>query len=254
MDLAADSLKLTIGNLTICQNFNINFQAGQFWGILGINGAGKTTLLHTLNGLISPQKGQVYLQGQNIRDLPGKIVAQQIALLLQEYEFNFSCSVMEAALIGRHPHLQNWQWEDEQDQQIALQALADTGISHLQHRQTDTLSGGEKRRLNIASVLTQDPSIFLLDEPTNHLDVKAQLEMLTLFKTLVLERRKTVIMVIHDPNLAVRYCDHVLLLMGQGQTLSGITEETMNSTNLSRLYQCRIKKISSDGHEFYFPV
>jgi len=254
MDLYTEALNLRIGNLSICQNLNIRFEAGQFWSILGINGAGKTTLLHALNGLFTPEMGHIYLQQQNIRQIGKKSIARKMGLLLQEYEFSFPCNVLEAALIGRHPHLKNWQWEDQNDQQVALQALAATGLSDLKDRQTHTLSGGEKRRLNIATLLTQEPDILLLDEPTNHLDLKAQMEMLTFFKKLIKQQFKTGIMVIHDPNLALRYCDHALLLLGKGQWLAGKTSDIINSTNLSKVYGCRIKKVSNDDTTLYFPA
>jgi iron complex transport system ATP-binding protein len=254
MDLTTDALSIKIGTMSICHDLSVRFEAGQFWSILGINGAGKTTLLHALNGFIMPEKGQIYLQDQDIRQIARKEIAQKMGLLLQEYEFSFPCSVLEAALIGRHPHLKSWQWEDQYDQHIALQALVATGILELKDRQTHTLSGGEKRRLNVATLLTQDPDILLLDEPTNHLDLKAQMEILTLFKKMIQSQHKTGIMVIHDPNLALRYCDHVLLLLGQGQWLAGLTSDIINSTNLSKVYGCEILKISSDDATLYFPA
>ncbi len=254
MDLLTKDLDIQIGTQVICQQLNVKFQAGQFWGILGINGVGKTTLLYALSGLIHPQQGQIYLHNRNISRMNRKAIARKIGLLLQENEFSFPCNVLEAALIGRHPHLKNWQWENGNDHHIAIQALALTGLSKLKDRPTSTLSGGEKRRLNIATLLTQDPDILLLDEPTNHLDLKAQLEILTLFQQLIRQQNKTAIMVIHDPNLAVRYCDHILLLTGQGQWLSGETSRLINCTNLSRVYGCGIKKISSDDAAFYFPA
>lgn len=254
MDLLTKDLEIKIGTQAICQQLNVKFQSGQFWGILGINGVGKTTLLHALNGLVHPQQGQIYLQNRNISEMNRKSIARKIGLLLQENEFSFPCTVLEAALIGRHPHLKNWQWEDDNDHNIAIQSLAVTGLSHLKYRSTSTLSGGEKRRLNIATLLTQDPDILLLDEPNNHLDLKAQLEILTLFKQLIRQQNKTAIMVIHDPNLAVRYCDHILLLTGQGQWLSGETSRLINCANLSRVYGCGIKKISNDDAAFYFPA
>lgn len=254
MSLYTEALSIKIGTLSICNNLNVSFEAGQFWGILGINGVGKTTLLHALNGLVAPAQGQIYLQQQNISQIGRKAIARKMGLLLQEYEFSFPCSVLDAALIGRHPHLENWQWEGQQDQHIALQALAATGISELKERQTHTLSGGEKRRLNIATLLTQEADILLLDEPTNHLDLKAQIQMLTLFKQMVQQQYKTAIMVIHDPNLALRYCDHVLLLLGQGQWSGGLTSDIVNSKNLSRVYGCDIRTISNDETTLYYPA
>ena len=162
--------------------------------------------------------------------------------------------MLEATLIGRHPFIKNWQWEEQQDHKLAHAALAMVGLDELSERSIHTLSGGEKRRVNLATLLTQDPDFYLLDEPVNHLDIKAQMEILSLLKQRLFQGNQCGIMVIHDPSMAYRYCDHILLLFNDGQWQSGTTQAVLTMNNLSRLYDCPIQQIDDGQHRLFIPV
>jgi iron complex transport system ATP-binding protein len=189
-----------------------------------------------------------------------------MGIMLQEYEYNFPATVLDTTLIGRHPFAQPWQWQNHDDQQLAKEALTAVGLADFQQRSVNTLSGGEKRRLNLATLLTQNPDYYLLDEPINHLDIKAQIEILHLLQqrfssnfshhnsTDPTSKQHGGIMVIHDPNLAYRFCDHILLLFDQGQWLSGKTSEVLTQYNLSRLYHCPVQLIKHNKYTLFVPT
>jgi iron complex transport system ATP-binding protein len=234
--LAARDLTVRIGGKTVCRELSLELQVGQRWGLLGVNGVGKTTLLHTLAGLRPPAAGAVLLDGEPIHTLPRRQVARRLGLLLQDEADPFPGTVLETALMGRHPWLGRWQWEGEAELKLAHAALADVGLDALAGRQSNTLSGGERRRLALATLLTQDPRLFLLDEPTNHLDPHHQITLLDLLDRRVREADKALLMIVHDSNLASRYCDQAILLYGDGETRCGPLAEVVDAQSLSRLY------------------
>lgn len=252
--LQTRALSLRIGEKQICHDLNLSVQRGERWGVLGINGVGKTTLLHTLAGLRAPLAGEVRLNGVPLAALSRRQAALICGVMLQDSDDAFPASVMETTLIGRHPHLKPWEWESAEDERIARAALHAVGLDDMTQRSTHTLSGGERRRLALASLLTQDPPLMLLDEPVNHLDMRHQIAMLDLLTQQVVERNKSWVMVLHDVNLAARYCDHLLLLLGAGEILKGPVSEVLSESNLVRLYQCPVGTGEMNGRKFYFPA
>jgi len=252
--ISTHQLKLVAGNKILCTELDWQIQQGERWAILGLNGAGKTTLLHTLAGLRTADTGKVFLQGKDISLYSRRAVAQHIALLLQENHEPFPGLVMEYVLIGRHPHLKNWQWENNRDIELARDALKVVDLAGFETRNIVTLSGGERQRMAIAAVLVQQPDLFLLDEPVNHLDWHHQHKLLKTFSELVLTEGKTMIMAIHDVNLAVRYCDHVLMMFENGNVVSGPVSEIMDAANLSDLYGHNVLKITTDSNDLFVPA
>jgi len=153
-------------------------------------------------------------------------------------------------LIGRHPHLSLWQWESAEDERLAREALRAVDMEEFATRRTDTLSGGEQRRLAVAALLTQQPAIFLLDEPTNHLDPYHQLAILGLFRALA-DSGRTVITTLHDPTLAARFADRVLLLQGDGRWMLGPVDTTLTAESLSELYVAPMIELGRDGRRVF---
>jgi iron complex transport system ATP-binding protein len=250
--LSATGLDLSVGERTLCRGLNLKLLPGQCWAILGGNGSGKTTLLHTLAGMQSHGNGDIQLDGQSIHSITRQNIARHVGLLLQESHDPFPSTVLETALSGRHPHLGRWQNEGEEDYTITRTALAKMDLQQMEQRMVQTLSGGERRRLAIATLLTQSPKLMLLDEPLNHLDLHHQQNLLYLLRE-ISQQGKTVVMVLHDPNQAIRYCDHALLLYGDGKWESGACEELLTTERLSELYRHPMHLLEQAGKRIFIP-
>ncbi|HLV76589.1 MAG TPA: ABC transporter ATP-binding protein [Marinobacter sp.] len=226
---------------------------GQVWGVLGPNGAGKTTLLHTLAGLRPPRGGQVQLDGRTLAVQWRKQVSRRIGLVFQDRQDGFPATVLETALIGRHPWLSAWQMESSDDIALAEQALQALDVGHLRDRLVSTLSGGERQRVAIATLMTQNPDIWLLDEPTNHLDLHHQVAVMNLLTTRA-GSGKAVFMCLHDLNLAARWCNHLLLLYPNGEACWGPAETMLVPSSLEQLYNQKLETVELDGAPFFVPA
>ncbi len=251
--LSVQRLTVRVGSRTLVEDLSIDFVPGEFVAILGRNGSGKTLSLQTLAGLRQPLDGQVCLEGTPLEQLGRRALARKLGFLAQDLEDGFVTTALESVLIGRHPHLSLWQWESEQDERISRTALASVQMDGFAERLTDTLSGGEKRRVFIASLLAQDPQIFLLDEPTNHLDPHHQLAVLSLFRELARAGR-TVVATLHDPTLAARFADRAILLSGDGTWQFGSVNDTLTAATLSELYLTPMMELEKDGRRVFIPA
>ncbi len=251
--LEARGLCVPAGEKWACRELDLCVRQGEKWGILGINGIGKTTLLHALCGLRQAQNGEIRLKGRLLSKMKRRDIARIAGILFQDSEDHFPATVLETTLIGRHPHISPWQWESIEDERIARESIKAVGLSGMETRRADTLSGGERRRLALATLLTQDPELYLLDEPTNHLDVRHQIEILEGLSMLAQNPGKALIMILHDPSLAARFCDRILLLFEDGH-LIGSREEILTEANLSRLYHYRIASVEGPHGRIFFPA
>ena len=248
--LAARALSVHAGTRELVRGLSIELAPGELVAILGRNGSGKTLTLHTLAGLRQPAAGEVTLDGVPLGELKRRAIALRLGLLPQDLEDAFVTTAIETVLIGRHPHLALWQWETAEDERLARAALAAVGMGDFAARRTDTLSGGEQRRVAVAALLAQQPGIFLLDEPTNHLDPHHQLVVLGLFRELARSGR-TVITTLHDPTLAARFADRVLLLNGDGRWTLGAVTEALTAATLSELYLAPMMELDTDGRRVF---
>lgn len=248
--LAARRVSVRVGTRTLVNDLSVEFGPGEVIVILGCNGSGKTLTLHTLAGLRPPHAGSIHLDGVPFEELNRRAVALRLGLLAQDIEDAFVTTALEMVLIGRHPHMSLWQWESQDDERIAREALAAVELSDFAERRTDTLSGGEQRRVAIAALLAQQPGIFLLDEPTNHLDPHHQLGVLSLFRELALAG-STVITTLHDPTLAARFADRIILLFGDGRWSAGPVREVLTAQSLSALYNSPMIEIEKDGRRVF---
>jgi len=235
---------------------SVQIPRGSLTGLIGPNGCGKTTLLKLLAGVLTPDRGGIALELRSLASLSRREVAKRIAVVPQETHPAFDYSVLEMALMGRHPHLGAFELEGPSDLAIARDALTATGTAHLADRLFNTLSGGEKQRVVIASALTQSPEILLLDEPTASLDLGYQFEIATLLRRLNRERSVTMVMATHDLNLAAALCD-TLVLMRWGQVLAtGPAGEVLTSAAVRQLYDVdadvRLHQLA--GHLTVVPV
>ncbi len=250
--LEAEALALKAGDRWLCREFGLRLEAGQCLVLLGPNGAGKTTLLHTLAGLTPPGAGRVRLLGRGYEARSPRENARIRALLPQVQAEQFSSTVLESTLVGRHPHLGRWAWEGRGDVDIARDALARVGMEAFAARDVLTLSGGERQRVAIAALLAQRPALYLLDEPLNHLDLHYQIQVLELFRRLAADGAG-VAMVLHDINLAARYADQAVLLDGRGGVLAGAADNVLQTERLGQAFGHPLKRAEVDGHTLFIP-
>lgn len=251
--LEARGLAVVAGRRRLVEDLDLALHPGEALAVLGPNGVGKTLTLQTLAGLRKPAGGEVLVDGRPLAAWPRRALAQRLGLLPQGTEDPFPATVMEEALIGRHPHLGFWQWESPDDLSIARQALADVDLAGLEERSLDTLSGGERRRLSVATLLVQDPAVWLVDEPTNHLDPQHRLAVMALLSARAHDAR-AVVVTLHDVNLAAGWCDRCLLLYGDGRWELGPAEEVLSEAAVSRLYGMAVRRIEFEGRALFLPM
>lgn len=252
--LETRDLTVGIGDRVFCHDLNLTLHSGERLAILGRNGAGKSTLLSVLAGLRAPQSGEVRIAGERYATLGVRKSALIRGWLPQTRGDAFASTVLETALVGRHPHLDRWGWETAKDAQIARDALAAVDLANMEQRDIQTLSGGERQRLAIAALLAQAPQLFLLDEPIAHLDLKHQMAMLELFAGAARDCGAAVAMVLHEPALAHRFCDRALLIHGDGFCETGAASEMLTVERLSTLYQYPLRAMECDGRVGFIPT
>jgi iron complex transport system ATP-binding protein len=239
---ACEDLRVNVGPRTLVDALNVEVRPGELLAVLGQNGSGKSLTMHTLSGLRTASAGRVVLDGEDIATRNRQDVARRLALLPQHVDDIFPATVLDTAMIGRHPHIGRFQWESAEDIAIGRAALAAVDLDDFARRDVLTLSGGERRRLAIAQVLTQQTAVLLLDEPTNHLDPQHQLDALRLFRRRA-DEGAAIIATLHDVNLAVRFADRCLLLYGDGRWDLGDTREVLNEQRLTELYRTRMEGV-----------
>ncbi|MFL6620453.1 MAG: ABC transporter ATP-binding protein [Povalibacter sp.] len=243
--LSCRELNVTIADRLLVRELSFTLRRGSITCILGRNGAGKTLTLHTLCGL-REASGEIRFQDRLLAEWPHKELAQRLGLLTQITEDPFPSTVLETALIGRHPHIGFWQWESDEDRNVASSALQAVEMNSFAERDVSTLSGGERRRVAIATLLAQDPQLLVLDEPINHLDPHHQLSTLNLLRQKANDGRG-VLMTLHDAGLAARFCDEAILLFGDGEWLSGPIDEVLTPVAISRLYGVNVREVRWQG-------
>lgn len=224
------------GERTVLDTLNVDIKRGAVTSIVGPNGCGKSTLLRTMSRLLNPTKGEIVLDGKSIHDIPTRKLATQLGLLPQTPIAPDGIVVADLVGRGRTPHqgiLGRW---SQQDYDIVAEALEITGISDLAERSIDELSGGQRQRVWIAMALAQRTDTLLLDEPTTYLDVKHQLDVLDLLTELNRDRGTTIVMVLHDLNLAARYSDELVAVSGGKVFAHGHPREVITKENVKSVF------------------
>ena len=234
--LHVKDLSVGYGERTVLDTLNVDIKRGAVTSIVGPNGCGKSTLLRTMSRLLNPAKGEIVLDGKSIHDIPTRKLATQLGLLPQTPIAPDGIVVADLVGRGRTPHqgiLGRW---SQQDYDIVAEALETTGISDLAERSIDELSGGQRQRVWIAMALAQRTETLLLDEPTTYLDVKHQLDVLDLLTELNRDRGTTIVMVLHDLNLAARYSDELVAVSGGKVFAHGHTREVITKENVKSVF------------------
>ncbi|MFC6083926.1 ABC transporter ATP-binding protein [Sphaerisporangium aureirubrum] len=219
--LRAEGLSLGYDDRAVITDLDVSVLDGKFTAIVGANACGKSTLLRGLARLLKPREGAVYLDGRALAELSTLDVAKVLGLLPQTPEAPDGITVADLVSRGRYPH-QGWfrRWTDR-DHEAVTRALTATDTADLIDRPLRALSGGQRQRVWVAMALAQDTDLLLLDEPTTFLDINHQVELLRLLRRLNAESGKTIVAVLHDLNLACRFCDHIIAMDGGAVVAEG---------------------------------
>lgn len=223
--LFANNLTLGYGDQIIIDELNIEIPKGKITVMIGGNGCGKSTLLRSMARLLQPKSGEVVLDGNVIAKMNTKEVAKQMAILPQGPITPEGLSVYQLVKLGRYPHQGLFKQWTQDDEKAVNKALEDTNLTDLKDQSVDELSGGQRQRAWIAMTLAQDTELLLLDEPTTYLDMTHQIDILDLLFELNEKDQRTIVMVLHDLNLACRYADHIVAIKDKQVYQSGQPED-----------------------------
>jgi iron complex transport system ATP-binding protein len=235
--LTAEEVTLAYGDRTVVHELSLQIPPGRITAIVGANGCGKSTLLRALARLIAPRAGTVLLDGEALQSRHTREIARVLGLLPQSPVAPEGIAVSDLVGRGRHPHqrlLSRW---SDRDYEVVAQSLEATETAELADRSVDELSGGQRQRVWIAMALAQETDILLLDEPTTFLDVAHQVEVLDLLTDLNRDRGTTIVMVLHDINLAARYADHLFALREGRVVASGSPAEILSADLIREVFQ-----------------
>lgn len=254
--LAASDLSLAYDNRVIVDGLSLTIPPESVTVIVGANACGKSTLLRGLARLLKPRQGAVLLDGDDIHRLPTREVATRLGLLPQQPVAPEGISVADLVARGRHPH-QRWfrQWSATDEQAVA-DALAATEITDIADRPVDELSGGQRQRVWIALALAQGTGLMLLDEPTTFLDLAHQVEVLDLLRDLNHREQRTIVLVLHDLNLACRYADHLVAMKGGAIVAEGAPSDVITAETVHEVFglDCQVIADPLTGTPLVLPV
>jgi iron complex transport system ATP-binding protein len=254
--LVTENLSAGYGDAVVIDGLDLAVPPGQITAIVGANGCGKSTLLRAMSRLLAPTRGHVLLDGKEVHRIPSRELARKMGLLPQSPIAPEGITVADLVSRGRHPHhgmLSRW---GRKDDEAVAHALDVTHIADLAERPVDELSGGQRQRVWIAMALAQETELLLLDEPTTFLDVSHQVEVLDLLTDLNRTRATTIVMVLHDLNLAARYADCLVALAGGKLHKQGRPEDVLTETTIREVFglQSRVITDPTSGRPIMLPM
>lgn len=254
--LTVKALSSGYDDTLILDGLDLDVPTGKITVIVGANACGKSTLLRTMSRLLTPRQGHVLLDGKSIHKMPSRKLAQTLGLLPQSPVAPEGIAVADLVSRGRNPHQKIFaRWTREDDEAVAA-ALTVTQTAELAERPVDELSGGQRQRVWIAMALAQQTDILLLDEPTTFLDISHQVEILDLLTDLNRTRGTTIVMVLHDLNLAARYADFLVAMSGGKLHISGTPEEVLTEYNVEKVFGLKSRVIidPTSGRPMMLPI
>ena len=240
-----DKVSKSYGKDQVLDEVGLSIDKGKFTAFIGPNGAGKSTLLSLISRLLPKEKGYLYIKGQEIESWDSLNLAKELSMLKQKVDYQVKLTVEELISFGRYPYSQGRL--STEDYQKIDQAITYMNLDTFRKRRIDQLSGGQLQRVNIAMILAQDTDIILLDEPLNNLDIKKGILKMKTLRSLVDDLGKTVVVVIHDVNVASQFVD-VMVAFKDGKVFShGSPDQVMTEDILGRLYDMKITIADIDG-------
>lgn len=234
--LHVEKLEFAYDQKKILEDVSLEIRSGEFTGIIGPNGSGKTTFAKLISKLLKAEDKTVYIDRDDINDFKIASLAKVMAVVPQATQINYDLTVYEVVLMGRTPHLKRFQKESKYDLDLVEKVMKETDTWQFKDRLIHQLSGGERQRVIIARALAQEPEILVLDEPVTYLDIHHQLQIMNLIKQLSSNRKMTIIMILHDLNYALKYCDHVVML-SEGRVFKyGSPKEVVTTDHIKSVY------------------
>ncbi|KIR03759.1 Vitamin B12 ABC transporter, ATPase component BtuD [Lachnospiraceae bacterium TWA4] len=230
--LEIKDLCYSIDGTDILKNVSLSIEKGEFVGLVGPNGCGKSTLLKNVYRVYHPNSGDIFLEGDNIKEIKNKEFAQKMAVMVQENSIEFDLTVMDMVILGRYARKKLLQDSSKDDRKIAKHFLDEVGMGGCEGRSFLSLSGGEKQRVLLARALTQEAKMIVLDEPTNHLDIKYQYQIMNILK----KQDITVFTSVHDLNIAAQYCDRIIVMKKGVKLADGTPNEIFTRELIRTLY------------------
>lgn len=243
------NLSYSYGRKQILRNIGFDIETGGFYALLGANGCGKTTLLRCIAGLLKPQTGEVALgeggkgntaaaeaKCKPLSEYSARELAQQISLVRQQTQTDFEFSAFETVLMGRNPYQRRLQNESQADWDLVERCMRQTNTWHLRFALPGEMSGGELQRVMIARALAQSTPVMLLDEPTSNLDIVHQFDIMELLRDINQRENKTILLVVHDLNLALHYCPKTILLHNGEILFKGDTADALTPENIQAAF------------------
>ncbi|EUB98571.1 Iron-chelate-transporting ATPase [Rhizobium sp. CF080] len=254
--LTASRLSAGYNDVEILHALDLTVPPGKITAVVGANACGKSTLLRTMSRLISPSQGHVLLDGKSIHRTPSRELARTLGLLPQSPIAPEGITVADLVSRGRHPHQSLFSRWTREDDEAVDSALAATKTTELAERPVDELSGGQRQRVWIAMALAQQTEVLLLDEPTTFLDINHQVEVLDLLTDLNHARGTTVVMVLHDLNLAARYADYLVAIAGGQVHVAGRPEDVLTEENVRQVFglESRVITDPTSGRPIMLPI
>jgi len=250
MILEISGINFSFDKREVLVNVGLAAERGEVVGIIGQNGCGKTTLLRCINSSLTPQSGDVSIDGVPVSSMSKREIAKKIAFVTQSTNITFPFSVYDTVMMGRYSRVDDEGREKDSDVKAVFQAMKDTSTLKFADRSVNELSGGERRRVMIARALAQEPEILLLDEPTLHLDINHQFDLMELIKELAGEKKILVLIVTHDIILAARYCDRIVIMQNKQIHRIGDAIKVMLPENLKDAFMIETEV----GHDDRFGI
>lgn len=229
-------VSFSYGAAPLFQDLSLRLTAGKVTSLIGANGSGKSTLLRLLARLLRPGSGSIFLDGRDVAEIPARQLAQKLSILPQNPEAPEDLRVGELVLLGRFPHRRPWGGATRRDRDVVAHSLERCGLSALADRTLGTLSGGQRQLAWIAMALAQETGTILLDEPTASLDAAHALEVLDLLQSLSVKEAHTVVLALHEINLAARYSDELIAIARDGVILKGPPREVLTAETMREVF------------------
>lgn len=223
------------------KDLSFQLNKGDFCALLGPNGSGKTTLLNLLTGLLKTNEGIIKIDNLDLNHYSAIELARKVAVVPQRQEFVYDFSVYDTVMMGRNPHQNRWEFSNENDHQIVMNALEQTKLSHLKNRLTNHLSGGEFQRTLIARAIAQQAPIMMLDEPLSNLDIAHKFEIMEILKEINKTQNTTIIIILHDFSFAFQYVPLSLLIDKGTMRFFGATNEVFSGNMLYEAFNLNQK-------------